>query len=75
MNVTVVSDLSAAQVSVPEVKLAGCDAEGEIGVAANQTRLITIEGHLAASTLYANHGDDLRGLSNGVTAAVILEAM
>ena len=75
MNVTVVSDLNTAQVSVPEVKLAGCDAEGMIGVASNQTRLITIEGHLAASTLYNAHGDDLRGLSNGVTASVILEAM
>jgi hypothetical protein len=74
MNVTVVSDLNTAQVS-NEVELAGCDAEGMIGVASNQTRLITIEGHLAASTLYNAHGDDLRGLSNGVTASVILEAM
>ena len=75
MNVTVVSDLNTAQVSVPEVKLAGCDTDGMIGVASNQTRLITIEGHLAASTLYNAHGEDLRGLSNGVTASVILEAM
>jgi len=75
MNVTVVSDLNTAQVSIPDVKLAGCDAEGMIGVASNQTRLVTIEGHLAASTLYNSHGEDLRGLSNGVTASVILEAM
>ena len=75
MNVTVISDLNTAQVSVPEVKLAGCDTDGMIGVASNQTRLITIEGHLAASTLYNAHGEDLRGLSNGVTASVILEAM
>ena len=75
MSVTVVSDLNTAQVSIPEVKLAGCDAEGMIGVASNQTRLVTIEGHLAASTLYNSHGEDLRGLSNGVTASVILEAM
>ena len=75
MNVTVVSDLNTAQVSVPEVKLAGCDTDGMIGVASNQTRLIAIEGHLAASTLYNAHGEDLRGLSNGVTASVILEAM
>ncbi|RJV02323.1 MAG: hypothetical protein DWC11_02700 [Candidatus Poseidoniales archaeon] len=75
MNVTVVSDLNTAQVSVPDVKLAGCDTDGMIGVASNQPRLITIEGHLAASTLYNAHGEDLRGLSNGVTASVILEAM
>jgi hypothetical protein len=75
MNVTVVSDLNTAKVSIPEVKLAGCDADGMIGVASNQTRLITIEGHLAASTLYNTHGEDLSGLSNGVTASVILEAM
>ncbi|MAI09243.1 MAG: hypothetical protein CMA08_01500 [Euryarchaeota archaeon] len=75
MNVTVVSDLNTAQVTVPEVKLAGCDAEGLIGPASNQTRLITIEGHLAASTLYTGHTEDLRGLANGVTAAVIIEAM
>ena len=75
MNVTVVSDLNTAQVSVPEVKLAGSDTDCMIGVASNQTRLITIEGHLAASTLYNAHGEDLRGLSNGVTASVILEAM
>ncbi len=75
MNVAVVSDLGPEEVNVPDVKLAGCDAAGMIGVAANQTRLVTIEGHLAASTLYASHGEDLRGLSNGVTASVILEAM
>jgi len=75
MNMTVISDLNTAQVTVPEVILSGCDSEGSIGVASNQTRLITIEGHLAASTLYASHSEDIKGLSNGVTAAVILEAM
>ena len=75
MNATVVSDLTPRQTVVDEVMLAGCDTEGGIGDAVNQTGLITIEGHLAASTLYTTHGDDLRGLSTGVTAAVILEAM
>ena len=75
MNATVVSDLTPSQATVDEVMLAGCDTEGTIGDAANQTGLITIEGHLAASTLYTSHGEDMRGLASGVTAAVILEAM
>ena len=75
MNATVVSDLTPSQTTVDEVMLAGCDTEGMIGDAANQTGLITIEGHLAASTLYTSHGEDMRGLASGVTAAVILEAM
>ena len=75
MNATVVSDLTPSQTTVDEVMLAGCDTEGTIGDAANQTGLITIEGHLAASTLYTSHGEDMRGLASGVTAAVILEAM
>ena len=75
MNATVVSDLTPSQTTVDEVMLAGCDTEGTIGDAANQTGLITIEGHLAASTLYTSHDADMRGLASGVTAAVILEAM
>ena len=43
MNATVVSDLTPSQTTVEEVMLAGCDTEGTIGDAANQTGLITIE--------------------------------
>ena len=75
MNVSIVSDLTPSQTTVEDVRLAGCDTEGGIGDASNQTGLITIEGHLAASTLYTSHAEDMRGLSSGVTAAVILEAM
>ena len=42
MNATVVSDLTPSQTTVDEVMLAGCDTEGMIGDAANQTGLITI---------------------------------
>ena len=52
MNATVVSDLTPSQTTVDEVMLAGCDTEGTIGDAANQTGLITIEGHCCVDALH-----------------------